>query len=214
VPERSDEERRLGLTREEVEARRAEFQRRARIARRFEANTPRPALWKLRAAHDWLWLNCETPGCGHYVALPLAPLIIRWGADASSELLRRGFRCTRCGGRRTSIRFPSWGGNQIGWMTIDTGRQWTGEAVWPEPLSMHYLADKTSGHNGEFEFHPVLGSLRLDLMCNLYSQTRSHDEIRGLFRIPDNRAYSFEPLPAIFPRTVAPIVRIASDGER
>jgi len=51
-------------------------------------------------------------------------------------------------------------------------------------------------------------------MCNLYSQTRSRDEIRGLFRVSDNRAYGFEPMPAIFPRSVAPIVRLASDGER
>lgn len=51
-------------------------------------------------------------------------------------------------------------------------------------------------------------------MCNLYSQTRSRDEIRGLFRVSDNRAYGFKPMPAIFPRSVAPIVRLASDGER
>lgn len=87
-------------------------------------------------------------------------------------------------------------------------------AVWPNPLSMHYLEDRSYGHGGEIDFHPVLGHLRLDLMCNLYSNTRSRDAIRSLFKVSDNRAYAFEPMPAIFPKSVAPIVRLAPDGER
>ena len=35
-----------------------------------------------------------------------------------------------------------------------------------------------------------------------------------LFRVSDNRAAAFDPLPAIFPGHVAPVVRMAGDGER
>ena len=51
-------------------------------------------------------------------------------------------------------------------------------------------------------------------MCNLYSLTKSRAEIRGLFRVSDNRAPAFEPQRAIFPNYTAPIVRQATDGER
>ncbi len=61
----------------------------------------------------------------------------------------------------TSIRFPSWGGKEVGWKTIDEGRQWTGTAVWPEPLSMHYMEDRAYGA-GRFHFSPVLDLLMED----------------------------------------------------
>ena len=51
-------------------------------------------------------------------------------------------------------------------------------------------------------------------MCNLYSLTRNVDAIRDLFRVPHNRAASFEPLPAIFPGHNAPVIRPSADGER
>ena len=52
-------------------------------------------------------------------------------------------------------------------------------------------------------------------MCNLYSQTRNVEAIRRLFRISHNRApASIDPLPAIFPGHMAPVVRHADDGER
>ena len=52
-------------------------------------------------------------------------------------------------------------------------------------------------------------------MCNLYSQTRNVEAVRRLFRISHNRApATMEPLPAIFPGHVAPVVRQANDGER
>jgi putative SOS response-associated peptidase YedK len=50
-------------------------------------------------------------------------------------------------------------------------------------------------------------------MCNLYSMTRNVEAIRRLFGISHNRAVAVEPLPAIFPGHVAPIVR-ETDGER
>lgn len=52
-------------------------------------------------------------------------------------------------------------------------------------------------------------------MCNLYSMTRNVGAIRRLLRIPHNRApASMEPLAAIFPSHMAPVVRRTEDGER
>ena len=51
-------------------------------------------------------------------------------------------------------------------------------------------------------------------MCNLYSMTRSRDEVARLFRVSHNRAAAFEPLRAIFPGHIAPVVRRAADGGR
>lgn len=200
---------RLWLTPEEVAARRAEFERRHREARKRKP-APDPTLGQIRKRRYWAWLCCETPGCWHDVVLPLTPLIIRWGPDAPQRALRTSFRCTKCGGRETSVRYAIEGDTPPGY---GSRHQWTGMAVWPEPLSMHYLEPRSYG-NGEIDYSPVLGSIRFDAMCNLYSNTRSRDAIRALFRVSDNRAYGFEPMPAIFPKSVAPIVRLAPDGER
>jgi hypothetical protein len=71
--------------------------------------------------HDtWVWVYCEHQTgpdhrpCGHSAPMAIAPLVIRWGPDASSDMLRRSARCTKCGGKGATIRTPSWGGNVIG----------------------------------------------------------------------------------------------------
>ena len=51
-------------------------------------------------------------------------------------------------------------------------------------------------------------------MCNLYSMTATRETVGKLFRISHNRLAAIEPLPAIFPSNVAPVVRLAPDGER
>jgi hypothetical protein len=38
----------------------------------------------------------------------LTPLIIRWGGDASSEVLRQCARCSKCGRKGASLTAPSW----------------------------------------------------------------------------------------------------------
>ena len=50
-------------------------------------------------------------------------------------------------------------------------------------------------------------------MCNLYSMTRSHDALRQLFRVRPERSHlgNQPPLPAIFPRHEAPVLRLV-DG--
>jgi putative SOS response-associated peptidase YedK len=51
-------------------------------------------------------------------------------------------------------------------------------------------------------------------MCNLYSLNKKRDAVARFFRVSHNRAGAFEPVSAIFPRHVAPVMREAADGER
>lgn len=51
-------------------------------------------------------------------------------------------------------------------------------------------------------------------LCNLYSLTPKRDAIAQFFRVSHNRTVAFDPLPAIFPRYMAPVVRRTADGER
>ncbi|MBX3504391.1 MAG: hypothetical protein KF895_02855 [Parvibaculum sp.] len=60
-----------------------------------------------RIEPGWVRLYCETAGCGHHAALPLAPLVVRWGPAAPRRWLLTRFRCSKCGRRNTSIRMPS-----------------------------------------------------------------------------------------------------------
>jgi putative SOS response-associated peptidase YedK len=51
-------------------------------------------------------------------------------------------------------------------------------------------------------------------MCNLYSMTRSQQAIRELAQAMQDTAGNLPLLPAIYPDSVAPIVRNAPDGQR
>jgi putative SOS response-associated peptidase YedK len=51
-------------------------------------------------------------------------------------------------------------------------------------------------------------------MCNLYSLTPKKDAVARFFRVSHNRTVAFEPLNAIFPRYVAPVVRLSADSKR
>jgi putative SOS response-associated peptidase YedK len=50
-------------------------------------------------------------------------------------------------------------------------------------------------------------------MCNLYSLNKKRDMVARFFRVSHNRTPMFEPVSAIFPRHVAPVVRATADGE-
>ncbi len=97
--------------------------------------SPQPAasLGAIRRLTSWVWLYCDNVDhrgiCGHYCAIPLAPFIIRWGKDASSDLLRKSFVCSKCGARTTSIKHPSWADRQIGFQ------------MFPSEAAMASLAD-------------------------------------------------------------------------
>ncbi|WP_407529497.1 SOS response-associated peptidase [Methylobacterium oryzisoli] len=49
-------------------------------------------------------------------------------------------------------------------------------------------------------------------MCNLYSLTRSQDEIRRIFAVKRDDTGNLPPLPGIFPDQLAPVVRAAESG--
>lgn len=51
-------------------------------------------------------------------------------------------------------------------------------------------------------------------MCNLYSITAAREAVLRLFRVGHNRAAAFEPMPAIFPGHMAPVVRATTVGDR
>lgn len=57
-----------------------------------------PTVGQLAASEPrWVFAYCVRPGCGHSRAIPLVPFIIRWGAGASSNRLRRELICSKCG---------------------------------------------------------------------------------------------------------------------
>jgi hypothetical protein len=47
--------------------------------------------------------------------------VILWGPDASSDKLRAGARCTRCGGKGATLQRPGWAGNDVGFYPFPTG---------------------------------------------------------------------------------------------
>jgi len=51
-------------------------------------------------------------------------------------------------------------------------------------------------------------------MCNLYSLRNSRATLARKFGLSDNRMAAFEPLEAIFPGHMAPIIKHSADGER
>ena len=75
---------------------------------------PRPTLGDLHHATPWLWLYCEK--CQHYAPLACAVPVIRWGTDASSDVLRQRALCTACGHRGATLQHPGWGGADIGFL--------------------------------------------------------------------------------------------------
>jgi hypothetical protein len=86
-----------------------------------------PTLGQLLHQPYWLWLRCDA--CGHRVAVALVPFVIRWGADASSDVLRTQARCTSADdmGRACSIQAgPTWlwGGRCFLWRSVRNGGRW------------------------------------------------------------------------------------------
>jgi putative SOS response-associated peptidase YedK len=147
------------------------------------------SLGAARKHHLFLVAGCRK--CQAMLCLPLAPLIIRWGAETPIEPMAKALRCTRCGNRGVSLQEPSW---EAGFQrSIPESSRWTGSQDW----------------------HPALGAFSVDDMCNAYSMTRSREAIRALFRVSDNRLPAIiPPQPEIWPYYNAPVVRLAADGER
>jgi hypothetical protein len=66
-----------------------------------------------RTPGGWVWVYCER--CNHSTPMAVAPLVIRWGANVSSNKLRRSARCTACGHRGATLRRASWVGGAVEW---------------------------------------------------------------------------------------------------
>ena len=67
-------------------------------------------------------VHCKTYGCGHNSPMALAPLVIRWGADAPLERLLRSARCMACQKRGAEIRHPSWRDSEVGFQPFPAER--------------------------------------------------------------------------------------------
>jgi hypothetical protein len=82
-----------------------------------------PTLGQLHAeAPRWVWLHCRGTGCYHKRPAALAPFVIRWGADASSNLLRENLVCKACGYKGADLYHPPWGDSATGWQPFPSGR--------------------------------------------------------------------------------------------
>jgi hypothetical protein len=68
----------------------------------------------MRKSVHWMWVYCA--GCNHGVPMTLAQFEIRWGTDASTDLLRKNARCTACGHKGATLSHPGWGGTHIGFL--------------------------------------------------------------------------------------------------
>ena len=83
---------------------------------------PPATIGQIRRNSCWIWLYCNAPGCHASRAVALAPLIIRFGPDASSDVLRRSARCSRCGGKGATLMHPSWSGSHKGFAPFPVER--------------------------------------------------------------------------------------------
>ena len=72
-----------------------------------------------RSQPHWFWAHCGM--CSRQRAIPLAPFVIRWGTDASSDMLRRNLTCSHCGHRGASLQHPSWVDMEIGLQAFPRG---------------------------------------------------------------------------------------------
>ena len=96
-----------------------------------------------------------------------AVLVIRWGAEVSSDKLRRRARCTACGHNGATIQHPGCGGADIGFL--------------PFPVS-RYSVDKPaksersrSGYRWQYRgLHFFSGRI-----CQLVTRPKCHPPIEG-----------------------------------
>jgi hypothetical protein len=86
-----------------------------------------------RDSSKCLWAICngvEESGrvaCLHRAPLASAPYFIRWGADASSNVMRERLRCAVGGHRGATLQHPGWMGNNVGDQPFPA--EWVGVAA-------------------------------------------------------------------------------------
>jgi hypothetical protein len=79
-------------------------------------NSTVPTLAELRKTTSWVWVYCEKSL--HRAPVAFVPLMIRWGADASSDKLRRCARCAACGHKGATLQHPGWAGANVGFQSF------------------------------------------------------------------------------------------------
>jgi hypothetical protein len=77
-----------------------------------------PTLKQLQRAPGWHWAYCSH--CHHSEPLAIAPFVIRWGPDTSSDYLRKNLVCARCRRRGAELYHPSWVNRIVGWQPFPT----------------------------------------------------------------------------------------------
>jgi putative SOS response-associated peptidase YedK len=102
-----------------------------------------PSLGELhqddKAGH-WIWAHCGNGLiCTHSAALPLAPLIIRWGWNATRKYLCKALRCRVCGHKGGLIIRPSWIDIQVGVQPFPVHRM---ARAWGETVCNLYAITK------------------------------------------------------------------------
>jgi hypothetical protein len=69
---------------------------------------PIPSIGELqKGPPHWCWIYCRNAFCERVsrgTAIALAPYVIRWGASASSDMLRRCARCIGCGHKGAALQ--------------------------------------------------------------------------------------------------------------
>jgi putative SOS response-associated peptidase YedK len=141
----------------------------------------------LKSPHGkWVWVHCSVRECNHSAAVSLVPFAIRWGTDATTHMIRRHFRCSRCGNLGALIYLPSW--------SVDHGSL----VEFPSTKALQIHSPDAW----------------LDRMCNLYSLHSTREEIGKYLKVSHNRMGQVPEQLTLFPAHEAPIVRLADDGER
>jgi hypothetical protein len=107
-------------------------------------------LGDLHRATPWLWLNCER--CQHHAPLACAVAVIRWGRDASSNVLRERARCMRCGHKGATLQHPGWAGANVGFIPFPVHKLLEPTPV--TPALAHNEADRS-----DVPYTPVRRSL-------------------------------------------------------
>ena len=97
-----------------------------------DSRRPRPTLLELQRSHSWTWVYREK--CLRHAPMALVPLIIRWGAEASSDRLRQRARCTKCGHKGATLQHPGWAGTHIGFQPFPISVDSSSRRGVPSPI--------------------------------------------------------------------------------
>ena len=144
-----------------------------------------------------LFISC--PQCGRLVLMRGKQLLSGLGVDRRLRNVLHALRCGRCG--------------MLGDITIKFKRVDLAHARLERGLGFH-----DDWPAGPRDLDVVTYATRgfEETMCNLYSQTTAAEAMRRLFKIAAEHDHlgNAEPLPAIWPKYPAPVVRLTSKGER